>query len=117
MGSAKKGSLSQKTKGNTGSSNAGDGDSSKKGKKAGKDEKKVYRAEIVVTLSDEQFAKATKGSKVITVPDVSIKAGVKISAVNAYLKRALEKGTVKKVGGYSGHYIYQTVEGSGASAA
>ena len=36
-------------------------------------------------------------------------ANVKISTANAFLKKALSEGTVKKVGGFSGHYIYQPV--------
>ena len=35
--------------------------------------------------------------------------GVKISAANAFLKESTAKGTVKKVGGYAGHHLYQVV--------
>ncbi|MYB30852.1 MAG: MarR family transcriptional regulator, partial [Cenarchaeum sp. SB0663_bin_5] len=35
--------------------------------------------------------------------------GVKTSAANKYLKDAVTKGTIKRVGGYSGHWLYQVV--------
>jgi small subunit ribosomal protein S25e len=35
--------------------------------------------------------------------------GVKISAANAFLIESTKKGIVKRVGGYSGHHLYQAV--------
>ena len=35
--------------------------------------------------------------------------GVKISTANSYLKKSLDTGTIKKIGGFSGHFIYQPV--------
>ena len=32
-----------------------------------------------------------------------------ISTANAFLKKAAEQGSVKKIAGFSGHYIYQPV--------
>ena len=43
----------------------------------------------------------------ITIQDLARQANVKISTANAFLKKALAEGAVKKVGGFSGHYIYQ----------
>ncbi len=65
------------------------------------------RAEITVVLTEEQASKAVKGAKVITVQELARQTGVKISAANTYLRQALEKGQVKKIGGHSGHHIYQ----------
>jgi small subunit ribosomal protein S25e len=53
--------------------------------------------------------KIIQNSKVITVQDLARQVGVKISAANAFLKESLNKGTVKRVGGYSGHHLYQSV--------
>jgi small subunit ribosomal protein S25e len=53
--------------------------------------------------------KIIQNSKVVTVQDLARQTGVKISAANAFLKESAIKGTVKKVGGYSGHYLYQVV--------
>ena len=80
---------------------------SKKGKKGDKQEGGSPKAEITVTLTDEQANKFFKSTKVITVQELARQTGVKISAANSCLRRSLENGTVKKVGGHSGHYIYQ----------
>jgi small subunit ribosomal protein S25e len=53
--------------------------------------------------------KVIQNSKVVTVQDLARQTGVKISAANAFLKQATIKVTVKKVGGYSGHYLYQVI--------
>ena len=82
---------------------------SKKGKKGDKSEGGSAKAEITVTLTDQQASKALKSAKVITVQELAKQTGVKISAANAFLKEAAKKGTVKVVGGYSGHHIYQPV--------
>ncbi|KAF6242027.1 30S ribosomal protein S25 [Nitrosopumilus sp. b1] len=82
---------------------------SKKSKKGDKSEGGSVKAEIRVTLTEQQAAKALKSSKVITVQELARQTGVKISAANAFLIEAAKKGTVKKVGGYSGHHIYQPV--------
>jgi small subunit ribosomal protein S25e len=67
------------------------------------------RAEIVVIVNEQQALKIIQNSKVITVQDLARQTGVKISAANAFLKESLNKGTVKRVGGYSGHHLYQSV--------
>jgi len=55
--------------------------------------------------------KFIKSSKVVTVQELSRQTGVKISAANAFLIKLLQKGDIKRVGGYSGHHIYQPVSG------
>ena len=82
---------------------------SKKGKKGDKSEGSSPKAEITVALSDGAASKIFKNAKVITVQELARQTGVKISTANAYLKKSLENGTVKKIGGHSGHYIYQPV--------
>ena len=67
------------------------------------------KAEITVTLTDKQAAKFLKGAKVITAQDLAGKTGVKISAASRYLKEAVKSGTARRVGGYSGHWLYQGV--------
>ena len=104
MGGTKKKSTSQQKK-STADSSKKEG---KKGKKGDKEKSEgSNKAEISVTLTDEQASKVIQGSKVITVQELARQTGVKISAANAYLKKSLENGTVKKVGGYSGHHIYR----------
>ena len=79
---------------------------SKKGKKD-KGESGPKKAEITVMLNEQQAMKVIQHSKVITVQDLARQTGVKISAANAFLRESTLKGTVKRVGGYSGHHLYQ----------
>ena len=81
---------------------------SKKGKKE-KGEGGPKKAEITVILNDKEASKIIQNSKAITVHDLARQTGVKISAANAYLKEALKKGAIRKVGGHSGHFIYQPI--------
>ncbi len=81
---------------------------SKKGKKD-KGEGGTRKAEIVVLVNEQQAMKIIQNSKVITVQDLARQTGIKISAANAFLRESVNKGTVKLVGGYSGHHLYQTV--------
>ncbi|HJJ21166.1 MAG: MarR family transcriptional regulator [Crenarchaeota archaeon] len=69
----------------------------------------IKKSEITVVLTEQQAMKVIQNSKVITIHDLARQTGVKISAANAFLKQLAIKGTVKKVGGYSGHYLYQVV--------
>ncbi len=102
MGGSKKKSPAQQEK-------SQDESSKKAGKKGKKEESGSGKAVITVTLTDEQASKVLKNSKVVTVQELARQTGVKISAANVYLKKSLQSGTVKKIGGHSGHQIYQPV--------
>jgi small subunit ribosomal protein S25e len=78
-------------------------------KKKDKGESGPKRAEIVVIVNEQQALKIIQNSKVVTVQDLARQTGVKISAANAFLKESTSKGIVKRVGGYSGHHLYQAV--------
>jgi len=106
MGGAKKQSPAQAEKKQSSDAAKKEGTKSKKGKDD-KGEERSVKAEIRVILTDEQAMKAIKSSKVITVQELARQTGVKISTANAYLKKLLQNGTVKKVGGHSGHHVYQ----------
>ncbi len=81
-------------------------------KKKGKDKSKgAPKSEISVIVNEPQAMKFIKSSKVVTVQELSRQTGVKISAANAFMLKLLQKGDVKRVGGYSGHHIYQPVSG------
>ena len=67
------------------------------------------RADIIVEITGQQAAKALKSARVITAQELAKQAGVKVSAANRHLREAVQNGTVKRVGGYSGHWLYQTV--------
>ena len=109
MGGAKKQSPAQAEKKQASDASKKTGTKSKKGMKDDKGEERSVKAEIRVILTDEQAMKAIKSAKVITVQELARRTGVKISTANAYLKKSLQNGTVKKVGGYSGHHVYQTL--------
>ena len=78
-----------------------------KGKKDKKDTSE--KKEILVFINEEEATKIVKSSKVITVHELAKQTGVKISTANAFLKKSINDGIVRKVGGFSGHYIYQPV--------
>jgi small subunit ribosomal protein S25e len=99
MGGAKKTTTASKDK------SAGTKDTKKSKKDKG--ESGPRKAEITVMVNEQQAMKIIQGSKVVTVQDLARQTGVKISAANRFLKEAAIKGTVKKVGGYSGHRLYQ----------
>jgi small subunit ribosomal protein S25e len=86
------------------------GDAKKKGKDKDKSRREP-KSEISVIVNEPQAMKFIKSSKVVTVQELSRQTGVKISAANAFLIKLLKKGDVKRVGGYSGHHIYQPVSG------
>ena len=81
------------------------------GKDKVKKDKKDHseKKDVDVFINEEQASKIIKSSKVITIQDLARQANVKISTANAFLKKSVVQGTVKKVGGFSGHYIYQPV--------
>ncbi len=81
---------------------------SKKGKKD-KGESGPRKAEITVMVNEKEAIKIIQNSKVVTAHDLARQTGVKISAANAFLIDSTKKGLVKRVGGYSGHRIYQAV--------
>ena len=79
------------------------------GKDKTKKDKKDHseKKEVAVFINEDEASKIIKSSKAITIQDLARQTNVKISTANVFLKKALSEGTVKKVGGFSGHYIYQ----------
>lgn len=78
---------------------------SKKGKKDKDSGPK--KAEITVRINEQQSMRIIQNAKVVTVQELARQTGVKISTANAFLREQADKGTVKIVGGYSGHRLYQ----------
>jgi small subunit ribosomal protein S25e len=93
----------------TGGNNNKSGGSKDTKKKKDKGEGGPRKAEIAVIVNEQQAMKIIQNSKVVTVQDLARQTGVKISAANAFLKESTSKGIVKRVGGYSGHHLYQAV--------
>ena len=108
MGGSKNKSPAQKLKTQTDESFKKAGDK-KKGKKKDKSEEGSVKAEITVIVNEEHAMKFIKDAKAITVQELARQTGVKVSAANAFLKKLLKEGVVKRVGGFSGHHIYQPI--------
>ena len=78
----------------------------KKGKKSKSVDSKV---EISVLIDESQALKYIKSTNAITAHDLARNTSVKISTPNLFLRKSLENGIVKRIGGFSGHHVYQTV--------
>jgi small subunit ribosomal protein S25e len=62
-----------------------------------------------VNINETQAVKYIKNSKVVTAYGLAREANVKISIANAYIKKSVQNGILKRTGGFSGHHIYQPV--------
>ena len=75
-----------------------------------KDEAKPFvksqRHKSSVIIEDINNVNIIKGMKAITAQSVSKLLGVKISIANNYIRNLESKGSVKLIGGYSGHRVY-----------
>ena len=100
MGGAKKKSPAQAEKAQTAEASKKDG-----GQK--KDKKEQKSKTIISVIVDEQHAmNFIINSKVFTVQELSRQANVKVSAANSFILNQLKQGTVRRIGGYSGHHVY-----------
>jgi small subunit ribosomal protein S25e len=81
----------------------------KKDRKDKKGDKSERKAEITVIVNDDQALKLIKSNNYLTAQELSRQTGVKVSAANACLVGLVKKGTLKRSGGFSGHWIYQSV--------
>ncbi len=84
------------------------GSDTKKDKKDNKGDKNK-KAEISVILNETDAEKIIKNAKIITLYDFARQTGVKISTANEFLQKSLKNGTIKKIGGFSGHHVYQPI--------
>ena len=78
-----------------------------KGKKVKKTD--FEKKEVAVFIDEQAAAKNVNSAKVITVHELAKQTNVKLSTANEFLKKSLADGAIKKVGGFSGHYVYQPV--------
>ena len=78
-------------------------------KKAKKSKSDDSKAEISVVINESQAIKYLKNTNLITAHDLAKNTSVKISTANTFLRKSLENGIVKRIGGFSGHHVYQTV--------
>ena len=103
MGSSKNKSPAQKEKSQKQDNQA------KKSKKSEKTE--ASKTKLSVVIDESKAIKYIKEAKVVTVQDLARQTDVKISIANSFLLKSLKQGTVKRVGGFSGHHLYQLITG------
>ena len=82
-----------------------------KDKKAKKSEKSNTSTTSVI-INESKATKYINESKIITVQGLARQTDVKISIANLFLKKLLGDGTIKRIGGYSGHHLYKSVSGN-----
>ena len=81
-------------------------------KKSKKSEKSnVVKTGLSVVIDESKATKYINTAKVITVQDLARQTEVKISEANSFLQKLLKEGTVKRIGGFSGHHLYKSVSG------
>ena len=81
-----------------------------KDKKSKKPEKSNISTSV--TINESKATKYINESKIITVQGLARQIDVKISVANSFLQKLLADGTVKRIGGFSGHHLYKSVSGN-----
>ena len=81
-----------------------------KDKKSKKSERNSTTTSVII--NESKATKYINESKIITVQDLARQTDVKISVANSFLKKLLTDGTVKRIGGFSGHHLYKSVSGN-----
>ncbi len=104
MGGTKKKSLSSSSKSQDGASPQVQTEKKDEKKPKGKGQQK---SKVTVLLDEKQGLRALAGLKAVTPQALARNLGVKISVANAYIRSLESQGSVKSIGGYSGHRVYQ----------
>ena len=81
----------------------------KKSKKSEKSSK--VKTSYPVSIDESKATKYIDDAKVITAQDLARQTEVKISVANSFLQKLLAVGTIKRIGGFSGHHLYKSVSG------
>ena len=81
-----------------------------KDKKSKKSERNSTTTSVII--NESKATKYINESKIITVQDLARQTNVKISVANSFLQKLLTDGTVKRIGGFSGHHLYKSVSGN-----
>ncbi|MEM4311722.1 MAG: hypothetical protein QXX95_04975 [Nitrososphaerales archaeon] len=80
-----------------------------KQKKEAPKSKKEKRPFYLSALNEKDVEKALKDLKAITTYSLAKALDVNASLANSLIKSLESKNIIKKIGGYSGHYIYKSV--------
>lgn len=119
MGGTKKKSISQADKAQSAQDSA-QGDTKKPEKKTAKEAKLAQQqakqqALIAPKMDDKQLLKTLVTLKAITVYNTARALSLNAAIAVQLLKNLESKNVIKKVGGYSGHYIYAPVGTPGST--
>lgn len=106
MGGTKKKSLSASSKTQETTPQA---QTEKKEEKKTKGQKQ-QKSKVTVLLDEKQGLKALSGLKAVTPQALARNLGLKISVANAFIKSLESQGSVRYVGGYSGHRVYELAQ-------
>ena len=80
-----------------------------KDKKPKKSERNTASTSVII--NESKATKYINESKIITVQGLARQIDVKISIANSFLPKLLAVGTIKRIGGFSGHHLYKSVSG------
>ncbi len=109
MGGTKKKSLSASVKAQD-SGPAQAGEPAKKTEKEKSKAEKQQKVKITVLLDEKQGLRVLSGLKAITPQALAKNLGVKISVANSFIRSLESQGSVRCVGGYSGHRVYELLQ-------
>ncbi|MCS6768484.1 MAG: hypothetical protein RMJ59_07585 [Candidatus Nitrosocaldus sp.] len=84
-------------------------------KDKGKKEKGEERQKGAVLADDKQVISTISSMKAVTAQGLARSIGVKVSVAYAMLRRLEAQGSIRKFGGYSGHYVYQLIDNEATS--
>ena len=107
MGGTKKKSLSASSK--LQETTSPQGQTEKKEEKKTKGQKQ-QKSKATVLLDEKQGLKVLSGLKAVTPQALARNLGVKISVANAFIRSLASQGSVRYVGGYSGHRVYELLQ-------
>lgn len=105
MGGAKKKPIAAQDKAQTPQETA----TKKPEKKTGKERDAQQKAQALVLqkIGDDQVLKVFGGMRAITLYKTARAMNVNASVANALLKNLEGRNIIKRVGGFSGHYVWQ----------
>ena len=70
---------------------------------------KSTKIKIAVVINESEAIKYINAAKMITAHELSRETSTKISIAKSFLQKLVKDGIIKKVAGFSGHYIYHSV--------
>jgi len=75
--------------------------------KKAQDRETKTKSDLYLSISGNDLLKALAGVKAITAYSAGKSLGVKVNVAREALENLREKGSLERVGGHSGHYVYR----------